>query len=253
MRPARDFRPGRMYGVTQRGNRGQWVHADRDDFLEAIWLMRKYTVVYGVRIHAFTLMHNHSHWIFESSSEESISNLMRDMQGNYSRYLNRKYKFMPWLLLAPHLRSRGRRRGRRNYSPFLRTGPVNWSPRFHAVELDAAGYRTFMKYVETNPVRAKLVKRAERWEWSSAAAHCGADRLPGGDFRGLLCLEAWQHVFGRPATVATDWQAYLAGDADTDSEAVAVVPMPAGREGPYNRPVRWVAPTGGRVAGGESG
>ena len=90
-------------------------------------------------------------------------------------------------------------------------------------------------------------------EAQSAAAHCGADRLPGGDFRGLLCLEAWQHVFGRPATVATDWQAYLAGDADTDSEAVAVVPMPAGREGPYNRPVRWVAPTGGRVAGGESG
>ena len=55
---------------------------------------------------------------------------------------------------------------------------MNWSPRFHAVELDAAGYQTFMNYVDTNPVRAKLVKRAERWEWSSAAAHCGADHLP---------------------------------------------------------------------------
>ena len=96
--------------------------------------------------------------------------------------MNRKYKFMPSLLLAPHLRSRGRRR--RNYSPFLRAGPVNWSPRFHAVELDAAGYRTFMKYVETNPVRAKLVKRAERWEWSSARAHCA-----GKNAGGVLCLD----------------------------------------------------------------
>ncbi len=91
MRLPRDFRPKQIYGVTQRGNRGQWVHVDRDDFQEAMRLMGKYARVHGVRIHCFSLMHNHSHWMFEASSEESISNLMRDMQGNYSRYLNRKY------------------------------------------------------------------------------------------------------------------------------------------------------------------
>ncbi len=236
MRLPRDFRPKQIYGVTQRGNRGQWVHADRDDFREAMRLMAKYAKVHGVRIHAFTLMNNHSHWMFEASSEESISNLMRDMQGCYSRYLNRRYKLMPWLLLAPHLRWRRRGRGR-GFSRYLRAGPVNWSPRFHAVELDAAGYRTFMKYVETNPVRAKLVKRAERWEWSSATAHCAGD-----DMDGLLCLDVWQHVFGRPETMAEDWREYLMGPSASDEAAAGAVRMPMGREGRHNRPTGWVRP-----------
>ncbi len=231
MRLPRDFRPKQIYGVTQRGNRGQWVHGDRDDFREAMRLMEKYARVYEVRIHAYALMHNHSHWMFEASSEESISNLMRDMQGNYSRYLNRKYKKTPWLLLAPHLRWR---RGGRGFSRFLRAGPVNWSPRFRAEELDAAGYRTFMKYCETNPVRAKLVKRAECWEWSSAAAHCAGD-----DMGGLLCLDVWRHVFGRPETIAEDWREYLAGPSDSD---VVAVRIPVGREGLHNRPKGWVRP-----------
>ena len=82
--------------------------------------------------------------------------------------------------MAQHSRGRGRGRGRRNFT------------RFHAAELDEAGYRTFMKYVEANPARAKLVKRAERWEWSSAAVHCVAAHLPGADWGELLSLEAWQ-------------------------------------------------------------
>jgi len=38
-----------------------------------------------------------------------------------------------------------------------------------------------IRYVECNPVRAKIVSRAEKYCWSSAAAHCGlrADPLLG--------------------------------------------------------------------------
>ena len=44
---------------------------------------------------------NHSHWIFEASTEDSISNVMRDMESRYSHYLNVKYRATPWLLIAP--------------------------------------------------------------------------------------------------------------------------------------------------------
>ncbi len=30
-----------------------------------------------------------------------------------------------------------------------------------------------IRYVERNPVRARMVRRAENYAWSSAAAHCG--------------------------------------------------------------------------------
>ena len=47
------------------------------------------------------LPHNHGHWLFEASTPESISNLMRDIQGCFSRYLNKKYADALELLLGP--------------------------------------------------------------------------------------------------------------------------------------------------------
>ena len=158
MRPDRDFRPLQLYAVTQRGNQGQWVYRDDEDFQRAFDLMLKFTRRYDVRVHGYCFMHNHGHWIFEASTEDSISNVMRDMQGGYSRYLNRKYKKTPWLLIAP-LRSRRRRR---NYSPYRKAGPVNWSPRFDAEFLDGAGFKAFLRYRGTQSGTGADVRAGDR-------------------------------------------------------------------------------------------
>ncbi|MBY0505572.1 MAG: transposase [Bryobacteraceae bacterium] len=120
MRDLRDFQPQHLYGVTQRGNQGKWVYRDDDDFRKALELMRRYARRYEVRIHGYCLMHNHGHWIFEASTEDSISNLMRDMQGNYSRYLNQKYKDRPWVLFVPF-----GRKADPGMMAYFRAGPVN--------------------------------------------------------------------------------------------------------------------------------
>jgi REP element-mobilizing transposase RayT len=80
MRPNRDFRPHQLYAITQRGNQGQWVYRDDQDFTRALDLMRHYALRHDVQIHGWCLMHNHGHWVFEASTAASISNLMRDMQ-----------------------------------------------------------------------------------------------------------------------------------------------------------------------------
>ena len=54
-----------------------------------------------------------------------------------------------------------------------------------------------MVYVERNPVRAKLVRAAWRYGWSSAAAHCD-----GRDASGLLDLAAWRRGLPRGG----DWR-----------------------------------------------
>ena len=61
-----------------------------------------------------------------------------------------------------------------------------------------------MAYVETNPVRAKLVRRAWRYPWSSAAAHCGQP-----DRSGLLDLAGW-----RERLDGADWRQRLSQPAD---------------------------------------
>ena len=48
-----------------------------------------------------------------------------------------------------------------------------WQGRYFSSPLDAQYFLNAVRYVELNPVRACLVDRAETYEWSSAAAHCG--------------------------------------------------------------------------------
>ena len=231
MRWPRDFRRGRLYGVTQRGNNGQWIYIDKQDFLWALALMRKYAVRYAVLVHGWCLMHNHGHWIFEASDEESISNLMRDMQSQYSRYLNLKYRKRPWVLLG----KLGTKKPR-GFTRYLRSGPVNWTPRFDSEWLaDSAGLASFLRYIELNPVRAKLCKRPERWAWSSAAAH-----LAGTDEEGLLCLDRWRELFGAPSKIEEVWREYLNGPIVEEKANALRIRTWTGSV--HNRPRGWVAP-----------
>ena len=73
------------------------------------------------------------------------------------------YLPLRWLLMAP-LAIYGRR-NKRMYSLYRRAGPVNWTPRFNAVFLDGAGFQSFSQYVENNPVRAHLARKATDWKW----------------------------------------------------------------------------------------
>ena len=65
------------------------------------------------------------------------------------------------------------------------------------------------RYVELNPVRAKLAARPEDWPWSSAKAHLDAGAgEPGG--AGELGDETVAPLLGRVA----DWRSFLDGGLD---------------------------------------
>jgi putative transposase len=58
-----------------------------------------------------------------------------------------------------------------------------------------------IRYVECNPVRAKIVRKAESYFWSSAPGHCGlrVDTL-------ISTKDHWQKQF----RMIKDWPAWLA-------------------------------------------
>jgi len=60
-----------------------------------------------------------------------------------------------------------------------------------------------MRYVERNPVRAKMLRAAWRYPWSSAAAHCGDcdppfDLLNTAAFRRRWPPEPWRNILRAP-------------------------------------------------------
>ncbi|WP_271568036.1 transposase [Bradyrhizobium sp. CCBAU 11386] len=85
-----------------------------------------------------------------------------------------------------------------------RTGHF-WQGRFGAVAMDERHLAAALRYVSLNPVRARLVKRAQDWRWSSTRAVRGRDdglttlapirdRFP--DFADLLATEPEADLFG---------------------------------------------------------
>jgi len=80
-----------------------------------------------------------------SPSQDALENVFRPLHTRYAQHVNRARKW------KGHL----------------------WQGRFFSSALDERYLWAALRYVERNPVRARIVRKAEYYRWSSAAAHCG--------------------------------------------------------------------------------
>ncbi len=97
----------------------------------------------GVEIWAWCLMPNHVHLILAPGDEGGLRRALGEAHRGYSRRVN----------------------FREGWRGFL------WQGRFASVPMDETHLLAAVRYVELNPVRARLTPRAEDWLWSSARAH----------------------------------------------------------------------------------
>ena len=85
-----------------------------------------------------------------------------------------------------------------------------WQRRFYSCPLHDSDLSASLRYVELNPVRARMVQAAEQWRWSSAAAHCSATSDV------LLEMGRWRRRW-----TEADWVKYLAaGESSADLTAL---------------------------------
>jgi putative transposase len=82
-----------------------------------------------------------------------------------------------------------------------------------------AHYLTAVRYVERNPVRARMVRKPWRYAWSSAAAHIGR-----GASTGVLGMEHWIDQ-----TAGLDWEDFL---VESDGEGVDAIRLATHRGRP---------------------
>lgn len=69
---------------------------------------------------------------------------------------------------------------------------------------DSAYYLTLMKYVESNPLRGKLVKRCVDWQWSSLAIRCGQEKLLKLNDGPIALPRQWRKLVERNSDVPVD-------------------------------------------------
>ncbi len=142
-RLARVVVPGVPHHVTQRGNRRQEMFFNEDDHKAYLGLMPEWCGRCGVAVWAYCLMPNDVHLTVVPESEDGLPRGIGEAHRRYSRRINFR---QCW---RGHL----------------------WQGRFASFPMDRRHLMLAVRYVELNPVRAKLCRAPWRWRWSSAAAH----------------------------------------------------------------------------------
>jgi putative transposase len=141
---------GKVYHVLNRGNgRCRLFHKDAD--YEAFQrLLLEVREAVPVRLLAWCLMPNHWHLVLRPAED-----------GQLSRFMLR--------LSTAHVR--------RHFSQYHTTGGGHlYQGRFKSFAVQDDGhFLTVCRYVEANPLRGGLVKRAGNWPWSSLWAHLHKD------------------------------------------------------------------------------
>ena len=142
-RLARAVAVGCPHHITQRGNNMQdvfFVDADRRVYLS---FLKEYADEFRVDVLGYCLMPNHIHLVVTPNNENSLAKSIGLTHFRYTQYINRFHKRLGHL----------------------------WQGRFYSCALDDRHFWLAMRYIELNPVRARLCGVPWQYEWSSAAAH----------------------------------------------------------------------------------
>lgn len=145
-RIARIVGVGYPHHIVQRGNNREKVFFNERDKTTYLEFLAKYSIQCRVVIHAYCLMTNHVHILAVPNNEDSLAKMMQKLSLSYTQYVNKKYK---------------------------RTGRL-WECRFHSSLVDKDNYlRSVCRYIESNPIRAKIISKTMQYKWSSANVNTG--------------------------------------------------------------------------------
>lgn len=174
-RLARIVVEGVPHHVTQRGNRRQETFFTDADYRAYLAFLSHWCGRCGVAVWAYCLMPNHVHLIVVPGSADALRRALGEAHRRYTRRINFGHGW------RGHL----------------------WQGRFGSYPMDECYLLRAARYIEHNPVRAKLCEVPWSWPWSSAAAHvagCDDD---------VVCV--------RPLLErAPDWRGFLAKGLDAE-------------------------------------
>jgi putative transposase len=126
--------------LIQRGNNRQACFVALEDYSAYIGWLKEYSIKYAVDIHAWVLMTNHVHLLCTPQQAGAVSLMMQSVGRRYVQYFNYRYQ---------------------------RSGTL-WEGRYKSCLVQAEQYLIEVyRYIEMNPVRAKMVEDPSEYVWSS--------------------------------------------------------------------------------------
>ncbi|MEP6389979.1 MAG: transposase [Halioglobus sp.] len=149
-RTARVIAPGLPHHIVQRGHDRRAVFFEDEDYLYYLSALQEWKTKLGLRVYAWCLMTNHVHLIVNPGEDcAGIPRLMKRLAGRQTRYVNKLRK---------------------------RSGTL-WDGRYKSSPIETDVYLLqCCRYVELNPVKARMVGRAEDYRWSTYRSKIGLEQ-----------------------------------------------------------------------------
>ena len=135
--------PDIPHHIVQRGNYKQEIFQRESDFKIYCQWFKEYSEKYCLETYAYCLMTNHVHFIVVPRTEDGLARVFNTLHMRYAQYINKRKG------VTGHL----------------------WQGRFFSCLLDETHLYRAIRYVERNPVRAKMTSEAWGYKWSSASEH----------------------------------------------------------------------------------
>ena len=136
--------PGHPIHVIQRGHMRAACFFDEEDCVAYLGWLGRYAARFGCSVHAYVLMGNHVHLLLTPSRASGVADLLRALAGRYGRYADEVHHH---------------------------DGPL-WEDRYEAFPVHVGRYLlSCMRYIELNPVRARVVASPGQHRWSSFRAN----------------------------------------------------------------------------------
>ncbi len=136
----RNFLPNIPLHIIQRGNNRQSCYFSERDYIIYLEKLHHYSLKFEIAIHSYVLMTNHVHLLLTPTTTTAVSQLLQSLGRYFVRFVNSSYQ---------------------------RTGTL-WEGRFKASMVNSEKYLlTVSRYIELNPVRAKMVSHPAEYPWSS--------------------------------------------------------------------------------------
>lgn len=132
---------GATYHITTECNNKEFLIKNDIDFRKYKVIVNKSKKKFGFLLHDYGLMHTHVHLIIRLELILDISKIMHSINRQYARWYNEYYK---------------------------RKGHF-WEDRFYGELIkDDCQLLAVMRYIDLNPVKAKLCQKPTDWEYSGA-------------------------------------------------------------------------------------
>jgi len=135
---------GIPWHIIQRGNNRAVCFYAEEDYRRYLDELTELSRRFGCAVHAYVLMTNHVHLLATPRDAAALSSMMQSLGRRYVRYVNGAYS---------------------------RTGTL-WEGRYRAAPIEAEAHLiACMRYIELNPVRARMVRKPANYPWSSHRSH----------------------------------------------------------------------------------